>query len=344
MGLVPHRCDGEMHLIRMRQRAGSDGIKPHRQLAEKTCQRIGRNPVRSEIDQRIHDLTAFDISPELLIGILRKKRIQLGRACDRGQLFQNRLGKRRDVEILTQRIGQKLFPNAFHFDLLGAFQLRGGEDVLDHVRAVRRLHGERVARFVNQSAACQRKLDMHGLLRGALAVEQHVVDHLGGERILFPELLCRGGRCGGRINRSGGCGSQRRDRGGKPSGVGILEIHIAIHAWSHTGRAQFFQTGIELLSDLAELFVGRVAERADGEFHPSELHVLLHESLVESHRRFGSIAIAPRGNDHQQVFGFRQIGGREIRHVFHHRLEAALFRFLHRAIRKLLGISALRSI
>ena len=184
---------------------------------------------------------------------------------------------------------------------------------------------------------------MDRLLRGALAVEKDVLIDLGGKRVLLPELF----RNGDRRDRSRNHVRSRRKRGhrrGEPADVGVLVIHITIGARSHTGRAQLFQTGIELLPDLAEFLVGGVAEGADGEFHAIELHVLLHESLVESHRRFGCLAVTPCRNDHKQVLGFREIGGRDVGHVFHYRLEAALLRFLHRAIRQLLGVSALGAI
>ena len=63
VGLVADGGHREMHLVGMGERAGSDRIKPRRQLAEDAGERIGGEAVRGEIDDRIDDLAAVDDIP-----------------------------------------------------------------------------------------------------------------------------------------------------------------------------------------------------------------------------------------------------------------------------------------
>ena len=66
MGIVANRRDGKVDFIGMCERAGSDRVEPDRQFAENPSERIGRNPVRREIYQRIDDLPTVNILFELV--------------------------------------------------------------------------------------------------------------------------------------------------------------------------------------------------------------------------------------------------------------------------------------
>ncbi len=191
MSIVPHRRHGQVHLVGMRQRARCDRIKTDWQLAEDPGQRLRRKPIRSEIKQRIHDLAADDVFLQPLLRLVHQ---QLGKSRRAGrfrELLQDRLGKRGDIEILPERIGQQLFTDTLDLDLLGPGELGGVENLLDHRRAVHRLHGQSITRLVMKSATRQRKLDVDRFLARALAVEHRVVIHLGKKRFLFPILTAR---------------------------------------------------------------------------------------------------------------------------------------------------------
>ena len=142
----------------------------------------------------------------------------------------------------------------------------------------------------------------------------------------------RGGRC------------KRGHRGGKPSGVGILVIHIAIRAWRDAFPAHLLKARIELFPDLAEFLIRGIAQPADGKTQAVQLQIGCHKFFVETDCRFGSLAIAPGGDDHQQILLLCEVGGRDVGHVFHHGLETPFLRILHCAIRQGLGVTTFGAI
>ena len=119
---------------------------------------------------------------------------------------------------------------------------------------------------------------------------------------------------------------------GEPCGEGVLIIHITILAVGDALGAEFFQVGVDVFAGLAEFLVGCIAERADREADAVESGLGGHQFLVKRGGRLGRIAIAPSGNDDQQVGNLREFGRCEIAHVFHDRFESAFFCFLHGAI------------
>ena len=138
--------------------------------------------------------------------------------------------------------------------------------------------------------------------------------------------------------------AEDRQRAFQPCGEWLLVIDIAILTRSDPGGTERFQARVDVLAGLAEFLVGRVTQRADRKADSGKGDVGGHELLVEGNRRFGRFAVAPGGDDHQQVRDLREFRRGNLGHVFHDRLEAALFRRLHRAIRKHFGISRLGAI
>ena len=87
------------------------------------------------------------------------------------ELGEHGAGKRGDVVVLAQGIGQQLGADVFHLDFLVAGELGGLDDRLDGVRRIHRDHGQRVARFIGKAGAGEGKFQVQGFLGGTFAIE-----------------------------------------------------------------------------------------------------------------------------------------------------------------------------
>ncbi len=149
-----------------------------------------------------------------------------------------------------------------------AVAAEGGEHIVHVFRTILRENAEGVARFVHESGSLERKFHMVHLLPRAGTIQVARRQHQGRKRVL---LGIEGGRflIARRRSRDGGgkgsgAGVQRGESGVEPAGERLLIVEIAIDPWHNAVGAKFFETGIEILSALAEVRVVGVAQRTDG--------------------------------------------------------------------------------
>ena len=95
----------------------------------------------------------------------------------------------------------------------------------------------------------------------ARAVEIVVLKNGCGEGLGFRVASREGLGFGLHIaGKSAAAGRQRRDDSGRPNGVRSVRIHIHIDPFINAGRAQAFETGVDLDAALAEIGITGVAE------------------------------------------------------------------------------------
>ena len=165
----------------------------------------------------------------------------------------------------------------------------------------------------------------------ARAVEVDLLQHLGRERLSRATRPARRPRRWREVRwmisapaPAGSAGLQRRQRLLAPGGG---------RAWRSRGRSRpasatrvppsASSRASMLAAGRAEIGVGAVAQRQDGEAHLLEARgARRHQRAVEAGGARGRLALAPGGGDEQQVLGLRGLGRAAVGHVLERHLEA----------------------
>ena len=182
-------------------------------------------------------------------------------------------------------------------------------------------HANGVTGLIGEAGIAGGQLDVPGCTRRTGAVKVRQRRDFGDEGIFGGEQRLVVKRSPGRLeinmDDGGGFGRLKRFEGRLcPRSGGLGEIEIEVDAISRALGAQCFEAGIDGFADSAELSVGGIAERENGEIQPVEARgVVGHQALVEIDGALGRLAFAPGRDVDDDVLGFDQSCHRNIGHV-----------------------------
>src|SRR5579862_2127600 len=193
VALINDRRHREMHLLGKRLLAGSDGIEPRLEFPQQLYELS-----RGEPDGMV-SLEKVDIfhAPEILLQVRLPKRVEHfaeEQARIPGPLrhgLDELLGRLGYLVIAQQRFAETLRGAVVARNALLARATQRIEDVLDERGIIGRQDAERVAHFVSQSRAFERKLVMPRVLLRAFESQLAIDQQRGRERV-FPGIKRHG--------------------------------------------------------------------------------------------------------------------------------------------------------
>ncbi|CAK0117384.1 Uncharacterised protein [Burkholderia pseudomallei] len=341
---VAHGRYRQVDLAAMRARARRDRVEARLQALEHADE-LGRRQLQRKLVQHVGELLAPQPVLQVRLAIVAEQaRERVARTAARRDERERVRMRPRDVEMLRERIGQPQLAHARDRHRRVRLQPRQRQQLVDELRAVRRPHAERVARFVFDRRAVRRQRHAARVLRRTRLVEPQVRDEP------------RRGRTRLRRNRARRDHPVRRhrvqrrvllldprDRTLEPRVGGRLEFGVAVDALDEPRRAELGEPRVEPAAVAAERVVVAVAEREHriaqpvgarragrGERRPERLAVV---------RR---VAVAERARHQQRVLRLRERRGRIVGHARDADLEARVHQLRRVALGQRFDVARLR--